>query len=287
MISSIEWIPQGVADPNPKKYELSRAERELLEEQARIQRRTDLGEDGDDSDAVDDHMDKDDDDDDDDDEEEEEDENDDAMETIVDGETLKDPSSMTATELIASQRVDTSTLPADLRMDEYSSDEDNDGNDPARVPGSNIGNLLIGNDGNGGIGIDPNGNLDALPSSSPSNSHSSTHSLDSEDSDDDLSSIPDTREYAPTDIPGLQSMAFSGHTTNGNQSDDDASVDSENRHDTNLLPTDALPLPPRTDAEAEFSALEVLVYERPTGNLFVHHDIPLPSYPLSVAHGTA
>jgi len=28
------------------------------------------------------------------------------------------------------------------------------------------------------------------------------------------------------------------------------------------------------------------VYEETTGNLFVHHDIPLPSYPLCLAHGT-
>ena len=28
------------------------------------------------------------------------------------------------------------------------------------------------------------------------------------------------------------------------------------------------------------------MYERDTGNLFVHHDIPLPAYPLEMAHGT-
>ena len=31
MISSIEWIPAGIADPNPKKYELSSTEQELIE----------------------------------------------------------------------------------------------------------------------------------------------------------------------------------------------------------------------------------------------------------------
>jgi periodic tryptophan protein 1 len=31
--------------------------------------------------------------------------------------------------------------------------------------------------------------------------------------------------------------------------------------------------------------LEVHVYEQQTGNLFVHHDIPLPSFPLCLAHG--
>ena len=30
MISALEWIPAGVADPNPKKYEFSAAEMELI-----------------------------------------------------------------------------------------------------------------------------------------------------------------------------------------------------------------------------------------------------------------
>ena len=30
MISSIEWVPAGVADPKPKKYEFSTAEIELI-----------------------------------------------------------------------------------------------------------------------------------------------------------------------------------------------------------------------------------------------------------------
>ena len=35
----------------------------------------------------------------------------------------------------------------------------------------------------------------------------------------------------------------------------------------------------------DFANLEVHVYDQRTGNLFIHHDIPLPSYPLCVAHG--
>lgn len=31
--------------------------------------------------------------------------------------------------------------------------------------------------------------------------------------------------------------------------------------------------------------MEVHVYEQKTGNLFVHHDIPLPAFPLCLAHG--
>lgn len=35
----------------------------------------------------------------------------------------------------------------------------------------------------------------------------------------------------------------------------------------------------------DFASLEVHVYEPTSGNLFVHHDIPLPSFPLALAHG--
>jgi periodic tryptophan protein 1 len=35
----------------------------------------------------------------------------------------------------------------------------------------------------------------------------------------------------------------------------------------------------------DFATLEVHVYDQMTGNLYVHHDIPLPSFPLCLAHG--
>jgi len=35
----------------------------------------------------------------------------------------------------------------------------------------------------------------------------------------------------------------------------------------------------------EFASLEVHVYEQKTGNLFIHHDIPLPAFPLCLSHG--
>lgn len=37
--------------------------------------------------------------------------------------------------------------------------------------------------------------------------------------------------------------------------------------------------------QQDFASLEVHVYEPMSGNLFVHHDIPLPSFPLCLAHG--
>ena len=36
MISCVEWVPEGAADPNPKRFELSKAEMEMLEEQVNM-----------------------------------------------------------------------------------------------------------------------------------------------------------------------------------------------------------------------------------------------------------
>jgi periodic tryptophan protein 1 len=35
----------------------------------------------------------------------------------------------------------------------------------------------------------------------------------------------------------------------------------------------------------DFASLEIYVYDQKNGNLFVHHDIPLPAFPLCLAHG--
>lgn len=37
--------------------------------------------------------------------------------------------------------------------------------------------------------------------------------------------------------------------------------------------------------DQDFATLEVHVYDRNSGSLYVHHDIPLPSFPLCLAHG--
>jgi len=102
---------------------------------------------------------------------------------------------------------------------------------------------------------------------------------DDDDSDDDLADIPDTREFMPTNVPGLEAM---GLGRNALLEDDDDDDDSD-LEDTNLTADDALVLVAKT--EEDFPSLEVHVYEQTTGNLYVHHDIPLPSFPLCLAHG--
>ena len=66
--------------------------------------------------------------------------------------------------------------------------------------------------------------------------------------------------------------------------EDEGDDDESDMEDTNLRPTDALIVIAKT--EEDFASLEIMVYEESTGNLFVHHDIPLPAYPLCLAHGT-
>jgi periodic tryptophan protein 1 len=86
------------------------------------------------------------------------------------------------------------------------------------------------------------------------------------------------------DVEGLEAMKLG---TEGGQmfEDDQADLDdSSDVEDTNLKENDALILVAKT--EEDFASLEVYVYEQVTGNLFVHHDIALPTFPLCLSHGT-
>jgi hypothetical protein len=186
MISTIEWIPAGVADPHPKKYELSSAEEELL---------TLMEEKG----SLNDHI------------------------AHVEAAIKTNQKNAPTTKSGAAENA----LPADLRMDEYSSDEEeldedlgegavnddenDDGDDNAMVgqvlgtsASSVVGDLMDDNDSEGkgpdkdlvqdGRGIDG----------------------DSDEDDEDLDDIPDTREFEPIDVEGLEAMGLS-HVGMGNE----------------------------------------------------------------------
>lgn len=102
MIAAIEWIPAGRANPTPSKYEYSRAEQEFLE---KVQA-GELGkEEKEDWEDVDD------------------DDNDNESETEDQEQEVEVPA------------VDPKSLPADLRMDDYSDDEDGE---------DKVGGLLVG-----------------------------------------------------------------------------------------------------------------------------------------------
>jgi len=230
MISAIEWVPEGVADPNPKKYEFSPAELDLIE----MMEKQSIAIDGDEPAAP-------------------------------------EPKKKETKKNIELPKV-AHDLPADLRMDEYSSDEDE--NDA--VQGTTIGRLLVDSSG-----------MEDSSAILGKKSRKYDEDMDS-DSDDDLNDIPDTREFAPLNMEGINSLGLSHVGTNAPSymnlnADGEEEDDASDNEDVQIQPGDAIVVVAKT--EEDFATLEVNVYEQKTGNLFVHHDIPLPAFPLCLAHG--
>ena len=235
MISSIEWVPAGVADPNPKKYEFSAAEQEVLrqlqEQEQKGQATTAVG---------------------------------------APEETKKNKAN--------AKKIDTSDLPADLRMDEYSDDEEE-----AAEGGAALGNLLmdpteLNDEEMEGIEQEANENKD----DDNQEANSESDGDDDDDDDDDLEDVPDTREFTPLNVEGLEAMGFGEDGGIGDPRTLDYEDESE-AEDVRITPDDALVVVAKT--EEDFASLEVHVYDQKAGGLYVHHDIPLPSFPLCLAHG--
>lgn len=158
-----------------------------------------------------------------------------------------------------------SDFPADLRMDEYGDEEKNE---------VNVGELLIHDD----LVEDEEeeGKITDAVMESARNAGD-----ESDDDDDSLGDVPDTREFVQTDVDGLMDMGISkSRVTDADIIDDPHDSDHE---DTDLVEGDCLILAGKTDED--FATLEVMLYNRKSGNLYVHHDIPLPSYPLCLSHG--
>lgn len=199
MISSVEWVPRGVADPHPKAYELSAAEKELLEKQADMEAALDE----EDSDS--------------------------------DGEEVQ------AETTIKLPDIDPKTLPPELRMDEYSSDEE----DNEVMQGSAVGKLLVGNNAD----VEEE---DAMAEEEQVNQEEEGGWEDDDsdvDSDDDLEDVPDTREYAPTNLEGLQAMGLS-HVGAGaamNLDEDEDDDDDSDVDDVNIAPDDAIVVVAKTE----------------------------------------
>lgn len=196
MISSIVWVPAGVAAPVPQRYETSAAERELidlLEKQGNI----------------------------------------DQVEAELRG--TGGPAKNTAK--VKSTETPKSELPADLRMDEYSSDEDEDDGGVA------IGQMLVGTSSEV---LD-----DAIPDDEQDEENVDEADVDdgdddsSDDDDEDLADVPDTREYTPIDVEGLQSMGLSQVGGSGLADIDDD--DNSELDDVKLTADDALAVIVKTE----------------------------------------
>jgi len=170
-------------------------------------------------------------------------------------------------------------------MDEYSDDE----GDVSR--GMALGKILVGND-NEILGDHPDNDDDDGVDSEDEGSSDEDHEMEEEMNDvinksdkdapkDEVKEV-DKREYMPVDVAGLEAMGIS-HEGGGDEYDDEDDDEDSDADDINLSPDDAIVVVAKT--EDDFAVLEVHVYEEKSGNLFVHHDIPLPSFPLCLAHG--
>ena len=210
MISSIEWVPEGVADPSPKKYEFSKAELDLIQ-------------------MMENH-------------------------TVGDQQAVDVEPEQPKTKSKTKLPIIENNLPADLRMDEYSSDEED--NDAAR--GAAIGSLLVedyveaesgvvGNDGK--EELQKEGDDDAMENDGDSvEDDDETVDSNDGDSDDDLADVPDTREYMPVDLEGLNAMGFSHVGTNAPAylGDDDEDEDSD-AEDVQLRSSDSIMVVAKTE----------------------------------------
>ena len=214
MISCVEWVPEGAADPNPKRFELSKAEMEMLEEQVNMA--------------------------------EEAYKADDANTDASSVEDADDNAASSGGGKIELETVHISTLPADLRMDEYSDDE---GEDAKR--GSRLGNLLIGKETElVGTHMDKDGMPAESFEDDVNESDKASVSSEEDDSDEDLADAPDTREFMPVNVEGLEAMGLSASGLGGQMNfglEEEGDDDNSDLDDTNLRPGDAMVIIAKTE----------------------------------------
>lgn len=178
MISSLAWIPRGVADPNPQRYEMSSTERELLEL---------MEKDGGDISELESNL------------------------------TAK----MDREEKIVLPKIE-NNLPADLRMDDYSSDEED------------VADLLMGD------GVDEESIEDEVQPTDDANKNEDSDDSVSNGEDDDLSDVPDTREFDPLNVEGLEAMRFADSGGTGGHYAEGIDDDNSDAEDVQLKEDDAI-----------------------------------------------
>lgn len=156
-------------------------------------------------------------------------------------------------------------LPDDLRMDEYSSNDDNSNE-------ANVVGLIAGQES--GEKKKPN-----YHESTKTHVKINDVSIREDTIGYKMEKLSDLREYLTTNIQGLQSIQIGSHRMDsGILNEEDSDIE-----DTAFRSNDALIIVAKM--EEDFASLEVHVYEERCGNLYVHHDIPLPDYPICLAHG--
>ena len=123
-------------------------------------------------------------------------------------------------------------LPADLRMDEYSDDEEG---------GAALGNLLVLNDEEGvGDSNDPVEEDEVKKVKGDDD-------MDSDDDDDELEDVPDTREYMPLDVEGLEAMGLGDGGFGDANANDMFADDDSDAEDVRITPDDAVMVVAKTE----------------------------------------
>jgi hypothetical protein len=198
MISSIAWVPKGVANPHPQKYELSATERELLE----------------------------------------------SLSPEEDNSLERRNFTFNAKPKTRPLPHIENELPADLRMNEYSSDDDSMTNEVA------MGRLLVGHDEEMQHAEEEDAEKDEFDERE--DEIAPEKDVEHDDSDDDLADVPDTREFEPINLAAMQAMGIShvggGGVMNGSAflADQDDEDNSE-AEDVALTPDDALVVVAKTE----------------------------------------
>jgi len=164
--------------------------------------------------------------------------------TVAEMEAFKRREGMQHSDIADQKELDRHGLPKSLRMDDYGEEYDNEN-------------------------FENEGEDDADEAIAPSimeaaleNGYSSGE--EQEDEQDDEQDDVDMDESKEEDIV-----------------DDIEEEDEEDQEDLDIKPTDKMVVVAQTDEE--FSVLEVYVYDEEEGSLYVHHDISLPAFPLSLA----
>ena len=259
MISCVQFIPSGRSDPRPKKYEPSKGEAGMMEamkeegEDEAEEEEEEGGEEGEGEELPSDlRMDEYDD-------------------EVVDPEILGGDSEMVGTG-VGEDGVPVEDLE---EMDGEEEEEEEEGGEGGEV--EKEGKKEGKKEGSAALIADDNGAGEADETDSDGDSDEGL----SEDEFDPLNA-EDDREYDRLDVEALSSnIAGSNDLSETEDSDADDSDDD----DTNLRPTDVLCMAATASPDDDFSTLQVYVYEPPTGNLYVHHDVTLPSFPLCMAWG--
>lgn len=170
-------------------------------------------------------------------------------------------------------KIEASELPADLRMDEYCDDEQE---------GAALGNLLVEQEGQ--EIMEDVEDADAKTDGNIGDANDDMDSSDDENEiEDNLEDVPDTREYTPIDVEGLEAMGL-GEGAAGEDRHRLFVEDDSDAEEVRISKHDAVLVVAKT--EDDFASLEVNIYDTRQGNLYIHHDIPLPSFPLCLARGS-